>query len=292
MACGGGVNSVAVLLLLVEQEVRPDHITFADTGGEKPGTYSYMADILPPFLARHGFPAVQTVRLHKPVAGDKTLEEQCLRLGTLPSRAYGQGTCALRWKIEPQDLFLRRTYPQETARITALKNALQPGARRSLAEALRAVGHDSAQGALEEIRDLRFLKALGYDGGEERRAKIHEDAYCRLWFPLMEFGMDRAACLAIIDRHGLPRPPKSACFFCPSSRKSEVLALADQHPDLFARAVAMERGARESEKSTAVIGLGRHWSWEELVRLDPARRARVPEQPVESCVMCADGDDD
>ena len=110
----GGVNSLALLLTLLEEGARPDHVTFADTGGEKPETYAHMRDVVAPYLERAGLPPITRVSLHKPVAGDPTLEAQCLRLGTLPSRAYGYGTCALRWKVEPQDLFLRRTYPDES----------------------------------------------------------------------------------------------------------------------------------------------------------------------------------
>ena len=195
----------------------------------------------------------------------------------------------MRWKIEPQDLFLRQTYPVQTARMSAIKNALRPQVRKTMTECLQAIGIESMAQALEELRSLRFLKALGYDGGEERRATMSEDVFCRLWFPLIELDMDRDACLKKIDEHGLPRPPKSACFYCPSSKKSEVLALAKEHPDLFARAVEMERRADESGKSTSVKGLGRNWSWTELVTLDPKRQSQIPERPVESCVMCADG---
>ena len=291
IAYGGGVNSLALLLTCIEQGIRPDHITFADTGGEKPGTYQHMQEVVAPYLQRVGYPAITRVALHKPIAGDKTLEEQCLRLGTLPSRAYGHGTCAIRWKVEPQDVFLKRTYPERCARITAIKNALRPGVKAPVATRLMLLGLASTQEALDELRGLRILKTLGYDGGEERRATIHEDTYCRLAFPLMELEIDREGCLAKIDAHGLARPPKSACFFCPSSRKEEVLALAAQHPDLFARAVEMERRADESDKSTTVVGLGRHWSWSELVRLDPRKRAALPDRPVESCGVCTDGEE-
>lgn len=278
-----------MLLTLLEEGARPDHVTFADTGGEKPETYAHMRDVVAPYLERAGLPPITRVSLHKPVAGDPTLEAQCLRLGTLPSRAYGYGTCALRWKVEPQDLFLRRTYPERCARVAAIKAALRPGGRVPAAERLASLGFVSAADALAALREARILKALGYDGGEERRATIHEDQFCRLAFPLLERGVDRAGCLALIARHGLAPPPKSACFFCPSSRKEEVLALSWEHPDLFARAAEMERRAEESEKSTTVVGLGRHWSWRELVRLDPGRRAALPERPVESCGVCADG---
>lgn len=88
VAYGLGVDSTAMLVEFVRRGIRPDLILFADTGGEKPETYQYL-DIIQPFLARHGFPAVVTVRYRPKWAAYDTLEGQCLHTGTLPSLAYG-----------------------------------------------------------------------------------------------------------------------------------------------------------------------------------------------------------
>jgi len=45
MAYGLGVASTAMLVEFVHRGIRPDLILFADTGGEKPGTYQYLAMI-------------------------------------------------------------------------------------------------------------------------------------------------------------------------------------------------------------------------------------------------------
>jgi len=37
-AYGGGVNSTAMLIGFVERNIKPDHIIFSDTGGERPET--------------------------------------------------------------------------------------------------------------------------------------------------------------------------------------------------------------------------------------------------------------
>jgi hypothetical protein len=60
-------------------------------------------------------------------------------------------------------------------------------------------------------------------------------------YPLREWGLDRAACGRIITAAGLPLPPKSACFFCPSMKPAEIDTLADDHPDYFRLALEMER---------------------------------------------------
>src|SRR6185369_11448798 len=87
-------------------------------------------------------------------------------------------------------------------------------------------------------------KSIGYDAGEAHRGiNLKEDEKYLYRYPLVEWAWFREDCIAAIERAGLPVPGKSACFFCPSSKKHEVLELRKTHPKLFDRAVAMERGA-------------------------------------------------
>jgi hypothetical protein len=88
VAYGMGVDSTALLIEFALRGIRPDLILFADTGGEKPETYSYLP-VIQSYLARVGFPPVTTVRYVPTRAAYQTLEEQCLHTGTLPSLAYG-----------------------------------------------------------------------------------------------------------------------------------------------------------------------------------------------------------
>lgn len=79
-------------------------------------------------------------------------------------------------------------------------------------------------------------------------------------YPLYEWGWDRAECVRVIERAGLPKPGKSSCYFCPSMKKKEIQALWENNPELFQRAVDMEHNAADS--LTSIKGLGRKWSWE------------------------------
>jgi len=90
VAYGLGVDSTAMLVEFARRGVRPDLILFADTGGEKPETYQYLA-VIRPFLARVGFPDVTVVRYRPKRAVYHTLEGQCLHTGTLPSLARLSG---------------------------------------------------------------------------------------------------------------------------------------------------------------------------------------------------------
>lgn len=242
---GGGVNSTAMVIEMHRRGIRPDAILFADTGNEWPETYEaverfgrWCEDRLLPFLV---------VKRHSPETGDRTLEENCLRLKTLPSRAFGLSSCAFKWKIEAQEQWVS-------------------------ANRFRAKGE-------------KIIKALGYDAGEEYRATIHDKDGYRYWYPLQEWCLSREGCIRLIESEGLPVPPKSACFFCPSAKPAEVVKLADEHPDLFARAVDMERRAIATGLLGTVKGLGRNWTWESVVRLTEAQRAKLP-APAPGCLVC------
>ncbi|CAM8620891.1 Phosphoadenosine phosphosulphate reductase [Acidimicrobiia bacterium] len=65
-------------------------------------------------------------------------------------------------------------------------------------------------------------------------------------FPFIEDDIDHAGVLRILDEAGVGLPEyyewrtRSGCYFCFFQRKAEWVGLADRHPDLFAKAVAIE----------------------------------------------------
>lgn len=65
----------------------------------------------------------------------------------------------------------------------------------------------------------------------------------------MEWGWMRDDCIRQIKAAWLPQPGKTSCFFCPSMKPDEITALREQHPDLFRRAMALERNARKNLKT-------------------------------------------
>lgn len=251
LSFGGGVNSTALLVGLESREERPDLILFADTGGELPATYLNVAAMSAWCLA-HDFPEIVTVRYDS--GPNKTLEDECLANTTLPSLAFGNRGCSVKWKRQPQQRYLRDWAPARDA---------------------------WARG--EAIESL-----IGIDAGEAHRGKFPPDKKYRYRFPLIEWGWARDECIQVIRDAGIPLPRKSACWFCPASKKGEVLELARDQPELFDRAVHMERNAKE--RLVTVRGLGRRWSWEALERADRAQLKLFPEAPEIAC-MCFDGEE-
>lgn len=55
LSFGGGVNTVALMILLTQEEAPLDEVVFADTGGEVPETYSYLK-IVEDYLEQRGIP--------------------------------------------------------------------------------------------------------------------------------------------------------------------------------------------------------------------------------------------
>ena len=92
---GAGVDSTALLVGLRAAGLRPDIITFADTGGEKPPTLAHI-DRINEVLQAWGWPLFETCR-KVPMAstGYVDLYGNCLKNETLPSLAYGMKSCSL-----------------------------------------------------------------------------------------------------------------------------------------------------------------------------------------------------
>lgn len=221
---GGGDNSRALGIALVEKKIRPDLILFADTGGELPTTYANNLEFSA-WLVSQGYPEITVVS-----DGRRTLESEVLEARTLPSVAFGFKSCSDKYKIRPQDRYIKQWQPA--------------------IEAWKAGG--------------KVIKFIGYDANEKHRQKDYDDARFIVRYPLAEWGWDRRACSDLVKKRGFT-PSKSSCFFCPNSKPKEVLALAKNNPELFARAVAMEENATAV---TTVKGLGRSWSWAGLVKAD------------------------
>ena len=257
VACGGGTNSAAVLVAFATLGQRVDLITFSNTKGEKPETYEFVAQ-LSEFCVGRGLPSITELRSVSPKRGYEGLEGMCRRLDIMPSKVVGLKSCSQRYKIEPQEKFLNHWVP---------------------AKAQWASGK-------------KILNVIGYDAGEAHRAKILTNAKNDFWYPLIDWGWGREECVEAIKSAGLPLPGKSACFFCPSMKKTEVIQLSERHPDLFIRAIEMEDAALAGGKYNNVKGLGRHWSWRELVEADSQQRKLIPENYCSTDCACFDGEDE
>ena len=244
---GSGVDSTAMLVALREADLKPDVITFADTGGEKPETLTHIA-ATNQVLAGWGWPRIDVVR-KVPLAatGYDDLYGNCLANETLPSLAFGLKSCSIKWKTVPQEQFLKGVKSGQNAR-----------PQHPLWERAQATGE-------------RIVKLIGYDCGRadmrrsSRLKQVNDDF--DFAYPLQIIGWARQECVdAITTVLGAGMVPvKSACYFCPASKRWEIMWLAGHHPDLLDRALLLERQAltgKHSRFDTVEFGA----SWEDLVK--------------------------
>jgi hypothetical protein len=216
--------------------------------------------VLSDWFSRIGWPPITVCRYMPTRAPYHNLETKCIANETAPSLLFGGSSCSTVFK---RDVMVKamRNHPD-------VLDATARGER-----IVKAIGYDD--GKSDRRRRKRADK-----GTDKIRLKIVERAtqgrdplsdqweahHCDFWYPLQDWGLAREALPAIIRKAGLPVPRKSACFYCPAMKPGEVVELRLKHPELFARAVAIEKGAREGKHGlTTKVGLGMGgWAWEWL----------------------------
>lgn len=109
---GGGTDSTAMLIGMSKRAMIPDHILFADTGGEREQTYHFI-DYFDRWLYNHGMPKIEIVKYKTKDGVELTLEQDCLNNNTIPAIAFGWKTCSQKFKIQPQDKFIKERYPED-----------------------------------------------------------------------------------------------------------------------------------------------------------------------------------
>lgn len=92
-------------------------------------------------------------------------------------------------------------------------------------------------------------------------------------FPFVDDGIDKDGVMRILDEAGVGLPSyydwrtRSGCYFCFYQRKAEWVGLAERHPELWERAVAIEQkvmldaGADGAADFSANAMQGRNYTW-------------------------------
>lgn len=230
LSYGLGVDSTALLLRWLTE---PDSRNFAlsdllvitsMTGDEWPQTGQLVQEHILPRLAAAGVRYAQVARagskqaegirvledttspqrLH--LSGAYRLSDELIAAGTIP-QASGNRLCSMKFKGWVIDTYLAHHAPLATRHAFGFE----------LGEQRRA--DDCA-------RHMPGRLALGFETTEQtraRRAREYDTAHRAAEFPLIEWGWDRAACLAYIhETTGVANWPKSACVYCPFSLTSKA----------------------------------------------------------------------
>lgn len=216
---GGGVQSVAVLVLAARKRVQYDYFLFSNVGkdSENPGTLEYFQKYAIPYAEEKG---IRLIELHKTIRSfPVTLYEHIMgenRSVKIPvylsSGAPGSRNCTTDWKIEVISKWLK-----------------QNGA----------------------TRENPAITGLGISTDEIHRARTDSGIpWQTLEYPLIDLRMSRKDCIKLIQDEGLPVPPKSSCWFCPYKRTTEWQSMKRENPELFNKAIELEK--RLNEKRNAL----------------------------------------
>lgn len=104
---------------------------------------------------------------------------------------------------------------------------------RPVARRLRDLGYGPS-------RPVRHALAISYDELERMSAPKDTPAWMELAWPLVDAKITRADCLAWIERHGYPDPPKSACVFCPYHSDAYWRRMREERPDEWRLALEVD----------------------------------------------------
>lgn len=137
--------------------------------------------------------------------------------------------------------------------------------RRKVREVLGITGRRSPKAPIA-------TQLIGISLDEAHRMKDSREGWIQHEWPLVDMKMTRADCLAWMDAHGYPHPPKSSCTFCPYHDNAQWAA-TKADPEAWAQAVAIDRRIRDLWHGRVPSGLYLHRSLKPLEEIDFSKKA-------------------
>lgn len=252
-AFDGGVQSTAALALAAQGKIDFRVLLFANVGddSENPATLTYIRHIAMPYAAQHGLALHEQSRNRR----NGTTE-------TLVGRIFG----ANRSIVIP----------------ARLSNGM-PGRRTRTADfKIRVVARWLKQHGTSVENPAKV--ALGISLDEMHRARTDSGMPDQaLEYPLIDLRISRQECHKIISAAVLPTPPKSSCFFCPYHTHAAWLELKRARPDLFAKAVDIERHTSQKRQALGRDAIYLHSSARPLTEAVGDQMSLWKDDPLEVC---------
>lgn len=114
---------------------------------------------------------------------------------------------------------------------------------------------NAARRECEKKNTTAFLW-IGISTDEIYRAKVHRNSpRIENRFPLFEHQFSRESCLKWMRLNGFPKPPRSACYFCPYHNDAEWIRMKNEEPEEFLRAIKFEKDFQVSVARTPMTGV-------------------------------------
>jgi hypothetical protein len=259
---GGGKQSTGLLVLAAQGKLPIRTFLFANVGddSESPYTIAYVNEIAIPYARAHGLD-LKVLQRHKRDTSVETLYGRLVKPGSrslpIPVRmpntgAPGTRSCTLDFKIRVIGAYLKAQGASESNK------------------AVVAVGISS-----DEVHRVNNRRAQPYERLAYPLIGMLDGSFNAPEFSKIDTPMSRVDCEAVIAAEPLPggadgplanrlrevfttlapltqadllgsgftrmpRPDKSACYFCPFHRPAEWLRMRRQSPDQFQKAVELE----------------------------------------------------
>lgn len=216
LSLGAGVQSSTMALMAAHGEITPmpDAAIFADTQAEPASVYRWL-DWLEKQLP---FP------VHRVSRGDLTEESLIVR-----ERKDGTG----HWSKSLIPAFIEN---KDGSRGLMSRQCTYSYKVEQLERAVRRLGE-----VKRGQKQITVTQWIGISWDEIQRIKPSRVAWSQHRWPLVELRMGRRDCLRWMESHGYPKPPRSACVYCPFHSDNEWRRLRDEEPEEFSRAVKFEK---------------------------------------------------
>lgn len=99
-------------------------------------------------------------------------------------------------------------------------------------------------------KHVGVVQWVGFSTDEASRMKPSLEPWAEVRWPLIEKNMSRRDCFKWMESHGYPKPPRSACYFCPYHSDAEWIRLKTEEPDEFKKAIEFERELQRTKGLT------------------------------------------
>ena len=219
---GGGVQSMAALILSAQHRLDYTHFLFSNVGSdsENPQTIEYIKDVAKPYAAAHGLEIIEIQRATRDgtpitIYGDIMGDSSSI---CIPVHLIGSGpasrNCTSKWKADTVERWMRK--------------------------------HAGAS------KTNRLPLGVGISIDEYHRMRTDDpdrEPFIRKEYPLIDMRLTRSDCQVIITAAGLPMAPKSSCYFCPFKRRSDWAKLRAEQPELFQRSIEIENRINEKRRA-------------------------------------------
>lgn len=109
---------------------------------------------------------------------------------------------------------------------------------------------------MRQERAISVIQWIGISWDEALRMKPSQHRKIENRWPLIENKITRQKCLAWMSGRGHPKPPRSACVYCPFHSDAEWRNLKSNEPEEFSKAVDFELALQSAQsQSTKITGM-------------------------------------